>query len=358
VLRTAIQVGDREILVDVDGRVLERLVEVMYDPESFRVMEDEQVLKGAQVLHLTTAEPMTPPSGPQLISMSASPTHSDMHCSQILVGHSGYVYCLAITSSGLIVSGSRDHTIRVWTPFGELVRELRVHLNRVWCLLALKTLQGKELILSGSWDKTINVIDPLTWTVLGTLTGHEDWVTCLLQVNRYLVSASADSTLRVWDIELEFQEERVMRGHIGHIYALCSLGNGQYIVSGGQDSVLRVWETTHWREQKVLAGHKGTVRALCEWGDWLLSGASDGQIFVWGCSLGFEKISSVQAHDDWIEALVVLDNDRFASGSRDESVCIWNRDLQCKQKLTGHSHWVGFLLLRFFLILMSEPRHI
>jgi len=252
------------------------------------------------------------------------------------------VYALLIMADGHIVSGSRDHSIRVWTQGGELVKELNVHLNRVWCLLSLKTPRGKDLVLSGSWDKTIKVIDAASWTVLRTLEGHEDWVTCLQQVGpRYLVSASADATLRVWDVERDFQEERVLRGHQGHVYALCGLRNGSHILSGGHDSVLRVWETRHWREHKTLTGHQGTVRALIEWDDGLvLSGASDGKIIVWNWSLGFIKVNAVQAHQDWVEALVVMDSRRFASGSRDDSVCIWNRSLVCLQKLVGHQHWV------------------
>ena len=39
-------------------------------------------------------------------------------------GHSGYVYSLAITPDGLLVSGSWDNTIKVWSKEFNLLKTL------------------------------------------------------------------------------------------------------------------------------------------------------------------------------------------------------------------------------------------
>ena len=38
-----------------------------------------------------------------------------IHCQRTLTGHSGSIIALAVTREGLIVTGSRDRTAKVWT---------------------------------------------------------------------------------------------------------------------------------------------------------------------------------------------------------------------------------------------------
>ena len=69
---------------------------------------------------------------------------------------SSLVSCLLLTSSGLVVSGSWDDTLRVWDPAtGECLRTLEEHTNSINCVIETKV----GLLVSGSGDNTLRVWD-------------------------------------------------------------------------------------------------------------------------------------------------------------------------------------------------------
>jgi WD40 repeat protein len=277
-----------------------------------------------------------------------------LECSNTLIGHSGYVCTLLMTQDGLIVSGSRDNSIRVWDPKSSRPRvELSdVHSNRVWALASvIDPVTKEEKVLSGSWDSTVIVWNPKTWRMEKRLTGHDDWVTCLSVVGKkHVVSGSSDSTLRIWNTS-NFEPERTLRGHRGHIYAVCPSSNSEYLFSAGSDGFIYVWETKHWRVVSKLKGHtECIVRGLawCSALESLVSGASDGRLKTWSATSEaerFECTSDTEAHTDWVEAMCEMSKGRFASGARDCTVKIWNTDgWGCLQTIRQHSHWVYALI--------------
>jgi len=182
------------------------------------------------------------------------------------------------------------------------------------------------------------------------LLGHDDWVTCMATVGKkHIVSGSSDSTLRVWNTS-NFEPERVLRGHRGHVYAVCTSADSEYLFSAGIDGFIYVWDTKHWRVFQKLKGHpECIVRALywCHLVGGLVSGASDGRLRIW-TKVGdkFVMQSDIEAHTDWVEAMCDMSKGRFASGSRDCTVKIWNSQgsWECLQTIRQHSHWVYALL--------------
>ena len=91
-LRSAIANGHKEVVLNLDAKVIARLVEIMYDPDSAvaaaaaaAIDDGDQVIKGMELLNLPLCEPPSPPGGP-LMAMSGSPTSANMHCKQIIAG--------------------------------------------------------------------------------------------------------------------------------------------------------------------------------------------------------------------------------------------------------------------------------
>ncbi|BGP46901.1 WD repeat-containing protein 49 [Rhodotorula kratochvilovae] len=68
--------------------------------------------------------------------------------------------------------------------------------------LAFHTSNGRELLISGSWDKSFRVWDVQTKTLLSTTVSHIDFVKTLLVVPvlNILVTGSSDKDVRVWDL--------------------------------------------------------------------------------------------------------------------------------------------------------------
>lgn len=57
---------------------------------------------------------------------------------------------------------------------------------------------------------------------------------------RYLVSASKDSTLKLWDIKTR-KLMKDLPGHADEIYALDWSNDGNMVATGGKDRQVKIW---------------------------------------------------------------------------------------------------------------------
>ncbi|XHX79252.1 MAG: protein kinase [Stenomitos frigidus ULC029] len=88
---------------------------------------------------------------------------------QVLTHHEGAVNTLAIDAdSTTLISGSQDTTIKLWSlESGMLLHSLAGHTNWVWSVAVIPPLpltvssSPKSLIVSGSWDATVKIWQPV-----------------------------------------------------------------------------------------------------------------------------------------------------------------------------------------------------
>lgn len=146
------------------------------------------------------------------------------------------------TGCELLVSGSDDWSLRLWTPEKEKksIATMTGHQKLINCV---QFSPDARLIASASFDKSIKLWDGKTGQFLATLRGHVQSVYMIAWScdSRLLVSGSADSTLKVWDMK----EKKLMfdlPGHADEVYAVDWSPDGQKVVSGGKDKLLRLWQ--------------------------------------------------------------------------------------------------------------------
>src|SRR5262249_39304808 len=96
------------------------------------------------------------------------------------------------------------------------------------------------------------------------------------------VSASADRTVRLWDVPTG-RCLRVLEGHQAAVTAVALSPDGRLALSGGEDRTLKLWRLATGRCLGTLAGHEGTVNALCLLGDGrqALSASADKTLALW-----------------------------------------------------------------------------
>jgi platelet-activating factor acetylhydrolase IB subunit alpha len=185
------------------------------------------------------------------------------------------------------------------------------------------------------------------------LSGHRGGVTSIAYhpVFNLLVSASEDSTIKVWDYESgEF--ERTMKGHTNIVNCVAFNGSGDMLASCSADLTIKLWDFNEtFNCTKTLMGHDHNVSAIAfvPSGQHLLSCSRDTTLRVWETRTGY-CIRTVHAHEDWVRALAVSgDGTLVATASSDKTVGVWKLDLsssggvggeQAVARLEGHDHVV------------------
>lgn len=143
--------------------------------------------------------------------------------------------------------------------------------------------------VTGSSDSTIKVWDLASLNLKATITGHIMGVRSLAVSTRYpyLFSGSEDKTVKCWDLERTNSplgcQIRNYHGHVGGIYAMALHPELDLLFTGGRDSVIRVWDLRSRTEIMVLSGHRSDITSLeSQIGDpQIISSSMDSTIRLW-----------------------------------------------------------------------------
>lgn len=120
-----------------------------------------------------------------------------------------------------------------------LVQTLVGHKKGVWdCAFS----PVDKLLVSASGDKTVKVWNLASGSCLATLQGH---LTSLVKVawlnaGLQLVSASVDGVAKVWNLKKQACVNTIQM-HDEKIWGI-DVANDKYILSGGGDSTLKLWK--------------------------------------------------------------------------------------------------------------------
>jgi len=221
----------------------------------------------------------------QTIRIWAGP---DLQFERVLTGHEGWVTSVCEVA-GKLVSGSADHTLKVWdTDTGVCEYTLRGHTDHVYGCCVFKVNDSTQLLVSGSQDKQLKIWNPSKkWKEDQTLGGHKDAIRSVKQCGRFLASASADRSIRLWYNEgLMMHLRGSLLGHSDVVETLTSINRGEgvppFLASGGRDNSINIWDLTSLSCILTLNGHINWVKSLIVLSDGsLASGSADGTIKIW-----------------------------------------------------------------------------
>jgi len=157
---------------------------------------------------------------------------------------------------------------------------------------------------------------------------HSDLIYFLLILkNNFVLSASADRTIKVWNSSDWNKELITLRGHVEAVKCLAELPNNQ-IASGSEDHNIKIWDLSslqNAKEVKTLEGHTYWIRCLVylEHQNYLASGSWDRYIFIWDLR-DFTLKTTLEALDT-VYSFGILKNGDLVSGLANGFVQIWNR---------------------------------
>ncbi len=139
------------------------------------------------------------------------------------------------------------------------------------------------------------------------------------------VSASADQTLIVWDIETG-EIIRRFTGHEGPVHSVAFSPDGQTVLSGAADNSLIVWDVDSGDIVRRFTGHEGTVHdvAISPDGQTAISGSADTTLILWNTATG-DIVRRFTGHSGAVLSVAISpDGETALSGSADRSVILWD----------------------------------
>ncbi|OUC46361.1 putative WD domain, G-beta repeat protein [Trichinella nativa] len=170
-------------------------------------------------------------------------------CFAQYVGHEGSVNCARfnLTNNGngdsiLVVTASESETLLT-------IRQPLLKLTGHSCpVIAADWTANDNQIVTASWDRTANVFDAERGEIVNILSGHDLELNycCAHPSQKLVVTASRDTTFRLWDFRESIHSVSVFQGHTESVTSAVFTGADK-IVSGSDDRSVKVWDFRNMR---------------------------------------------------------------------------------------------------------------
>jgi WD40 repeat protein/mono/diheme cytochrome c family protein len=154
----------------------------------------------------------------------------------------GLVTALAVDPTGNFVAVAANRSVRLLDPNSG--RELRSHGPFPAAVASLAVSPDGQWYAAGTDDGAVRVWKAGEQKASFTLRGHDGPVrgVALKDGGRWLLSAGADHTVRLWDTSRPAEAVAVFRQHGSPVVAAAFLANGTQTVSGDRDLTVLPWK--------------------------------------------------------------------------------------------------------------------
>lgn len=258
-----------------------------------------------------------------------------------LKGHSDQVTSIVsgnATTEGkdstILVSGSRDKTLMIWTLegrneetnlFGKPLKVMTGHNHFVTDLAITNT---NSHIISSSWDKTMRLWNLRNCTSQALFkSGNKELNTvCFSKDNRYIYSGGCETKMMLWNTKGEKKADSSQENHQDWVSRIrySPSGKHQFYASTGWDGRLKIWNG-HFRHNGYIQAHDSPIYALAiaNNGTFIATGGKDGKVKLFNISES-PSPCAVFSCGSIVNDLAFNPMFRMVAAATDGSIRIWD----------------------------------
>ncbi|KAL0578724.1 Transcription initiation factor TFIID subunit 5 [Marasmius crinis-equi] len=234
--------------------------------------------------------------------------------------------------SDFSASAIKDSTTlkKVKEKKGSSTRKLVGHSGPVYSV-AFDPVSGSgappKYLLSASADGTSRLWSMDTMTDIVAFRGHENpvWDVKWSPMGIYFATASRDRTARLWSTD-RTGCLRIYAGHLGDVDCVQFHPNSLYLATGSSDWTARLWDVQKGSCVRVFVGHQGAVTsmAMSPDGRYLASAGEDLAINLWDLGSG-KRVKKMTGHTASIYSMAFsAESSLLVSGGADWTVRCWD----------------------------------
>lgn len=244
-----------------------------------------------------------------------------------------------------LACGYYDGTIRIWNYVNGTV-EKDLDGPSLLAKSVSYSNNGKMLISTAVFHNVAYIWDVATGEIVHKLTAHTKGVqgASFSPDDKYVATASADSTIRIWDVKTG-KEVKILFGHSGYVNDIRFNAQGNKLLSAGEDRTIRIWDFDSGKEILNIHGHDRMVNSVSFSRDEkkIVSASNDNTIRIFDANTGYE-LDKFVGHKDFVQTACFIKNDKHVlSSSYDGTARVWDiNDFKESRILKGDYHYASF----------------
>lgn len=162
---------------------------------------------------------------------------------------------------------------------------------------------------------------------------------CVIEKENWICTGSNDSTICIYQFN-NIKPFLVLKGHSDSVCSITNAGKERQILSGSWDKTAKLWTLNESGFSCVtFEGHDAAVWSVCtlKSGKYA-TGSADKLIGIWN-SMG-QKLVVLKGHTDCVRGLAALNDGGLLSCANDATIRLWNDSWECIKEFHGHSNYI------------------
>lgn len=162
------------------------------------------------------------------------------------------ILCLCFLDDGRLVSGDSEGKIVI---YNKDTYQSDISINRALnsSVRGICKLRNGSLVSFGFAKIKIWKINGNKYNNTHVLKGHKNWINKIIELESGILwSCSADKTIKIWDNKLDYQSIETLTGHAFCVSSIVELN--EYIISASEDNSVRVWNKSTYQCIQIIEG--------------------------------------------------------------------------------------------------------